>query len=818
MILDRELRYVAANPAYLAITGSSWDQLQGRGIFERFPNDPDDPNNEPRQLLSASFAKVLRTGERDVLAFIPYRVGRGPQPELRIWSATHVPLFGPSGEVEGVLQHTEDITTLKGEPVGMANVISRAEQVQRDYVELGAFVQTINQAPGFMAFLRGRQHVFEYCNRAYERLVGGRRLVGLSVREALPEFADQGFFELLDRVYQTKQAYVGRNVLVALEPPDGSAQQLYLDIVYQPILDVEQEVRGILVQGQEVTELVRARNRDRFRARASEFLAAAGEDIEAALEGVAGVAVDGLANWALVDLFEEGEGSSRRLAVAHAEPGHTAQADALRRRSLPRPAEPDHPLHGLEQRPLLNPFLASEQSSDAVDEAHLDPDHLGGVPATSSVAVPLRHGVRLYGVLILLTTGASFRFDDDDLAVLVDLGRVVGTALDNARLSREREALLASAEAARARAEAASRSKDDFLAMLGHELRNPLAPILGAVDVMRRDPNAPIERVLQVVERQARHLTRLVDDMLDVSRIVHGKLELRQKPISVESCVTKAVEMAMAAVEAKSHQLRVAPVPSGAWVFGDEARIAQVLANLLVNAARYTPLGGRIGLDTKVEGDEVVLEVRDSGIGMEGDLLDRIYEPFVQAPQDPDRAEGGLGLGLSLVQQLVRMHGGTVEASSEGAGKGSVFIVHLPRHEPEGDVEASGPHLMTSGIGRRIAVVDDNTDATELLALLLGQAGHEVWQAHDGHSGLAQLTADPPDVAIVDLGLPGLDGLEVATRLRAALGEHTPPMIALTGYGSADDRARSAEAGFSVHLTKPVDIDELLRLVHELGR
>ncbi len=714
MVVDRELRYVAANPAYLAITGSSWEELKGRGVFELFLNDPDDPNNEPRQLLAASFAKVLRTGVRDVLAYIPYRVGEGPEAELRIWSATH-----------------------------------------------------------------------------------------------------QGFFDVLDRVYKTKQAYVGRNALIVLEPPGGPAQQFYLDFVYQPILDVDEEVRGILVQGQEVTELMRARNHDRFRARASELLAAAGEDIEAALEQVAGVAVEGLADWALVDLFEEEQQARRRLAVAHADPDDGAQADALRRFTLGRPVEPAHPLFGLEQGPLLNPFLGM-QPRGAFDQAHLH--HLEAIPATSSVAVPLRHGARLYGVLLLLlTTGASFRYEDDDLAVFVELGRVVGTALDNARLSRERKALLASAEAARARAEAANRSKDDFLAMLGHELRNPLAPILGAVEVLRRDPNAPVERLLQVVERQARHLTRLVDDMLDVSRIVHGKLELRKKPISVEACVTKAVEMAMAAVEAKSHELHVAPVPASAWLFGDEARIAQVLANLLVNAARYTPPHGRIWLDTKIDGDEVVLEVRDSGIGMEGDLLGRIYEPFVQAPQDPDRAEGGLGLGLSLVQRLVCMHGGTVEASSEGAGKGSVFIVHLPRHEPEGDAEASGPHPQAKVAGRRVAVVDDNTDATELLALLLGQAGHQVWEAHNGHTGLAQLIADPPDVAIVDLGLPGIDGLEVATRLRAALGEHTPPLIALTGYGSADDHARSAEAGFSVHLTKPVDTDELLRLVHELA-
>ncbi len=819
MILDRELRYLAANPAYLEVTGSSWEQLRGRQVFERFPNDPDDPNNEPRRMLETSLKKVLRTGERDVLAFIPYRVGGDPQaeaePELRIWSATHVPLFDADGAVEAVLQHTEDVTTLKGEPLRMANVLSRAEQVQRDYVELRAFIQTINQAPGFMAFLRGPEHVFEYCNNAYERLVGDRRLVGKTVREALPELIDQGILNRLDHVFKTREPYIGRNVLVALQPPGAPPQQLYLDFVYQPILDVEQEVQGILVQGEEVTEIVRARNRDRFRALASEMLAAAGEDIEAALEQVANVAVETLADWAIVDLFEPG--GNRRLAVAHADPAQASVAAALRDYPLELPLISGHPLRGLEDGPVLNPSLGHQElAQGSRTPSHLE--QIRAVDPTSAVAVPLGHGSQLYGTVLLLTAGRRFRYDEDDLSVLVELGRVIGTALDNARLSQERRALLKAAEDARARAEAANRSKDDFLALLGHELRNPLAPILGAVDVMRRDPTAPLERVLQVVERQARHLTRLVDDLLDVSRIEHGKLQLRQASVSVEACVTKAVEMAIAAIESKNHELSVSPLPSGAHVFGDEARIAQVLANLLVNAARYTPEGGRISMRTRLEDEHVAFEIRDSGIGIDREMLKRIYEPFVQAPQDTDRAEGGLGLGLSLVQQLVRMHGGTVQASSEGAGKGSAFTVRLPKHEPEDAELASDPPPKPNATGLRITVVDDNADATELLTLLLGAAGHYVEQCHDGPSGLAHLSAAPPDVGIIDLGLPGLDGLELATRLRATLGDRTPPLIALTGYGSASDRARTAEAGFNVHLTKPVDIDELLEIVSGLAR
>lgn len=814
MVLDRQLRYVAANPSYLAVTASRWEDICGRVIFDLFPNEPDDPANEPRRLLEGSLRRVLRTGERDVLAYIPYRVAREPgaEPELRIWSATHIPLLDADGQVEAVLQHTEDVTELHRDSTSASKMLGRAEEVQREYRQLGAFIEALDQAPGFIAFVRGPEFVFGFCNRAYERLVGGRRVVGRLVREVLPDIADQGFFELLEQVYRTGDPFVGRNMRVTLEQSSGQHHSAWVDFVYQPILGPDGAPSGILIQGQEVTELVRARNRDRFRARSSELIARAGDDAEAALCGVAAAAVETIADWAIVDLFEDT--GSRRIAVAHADPERSADAQALRAYPIPQPLPEGHPLSGLDQGPVLVRSMPDELLvRGATGDRHLDV--VRRLAPASMVGVPLRHRDRLYGALILLTAD-SRRYDDDDLRAMVELGQVISTALDNARLSLERLALLRAAEEALEQAESANRSKDEFLAMLGHEMRNPLAPILTAVDLLRGDPDAPVERVLQIIERQARHLTRLVDDMLDVSRIVHGKLELRQAPVAVSVCVTKAVEIATGAITTKEHTLTVAPVPEDAVVFGDEARIAQVVANLLVNAARYTPPRGHVDLHTELQGDAVVIRVRDDGIGIEPDMLPRIFELFVQAPQRSDRADGGLGLGLSLVKKLVEMHGGHVSAKSDGPGQGSEIRVVLPRYVADGDRHDSGPHPPTSGGARDIVVVDDNADAAEMLALVLGGAQHRVEVCTDGHEALDHILANPPDLAIVDLGLPGLDGFELAMRLREQLGPATPPLIALTGYGGTEERARTANAGFSAHLTKPADTARLLALITSL--
>ena len=366
---------------------------------------------------------------------------------------------------------------------------------------------------------------------------------------------------------------------------------------------------------------------------------------------------------------------------------------------------------------------------------------------------------------------------------------------------------------ARREAEAANRAKDEFLAMLGHELRNPLAPILTALQLMRLRSVAGAERERTIIERQVKHVVSLVDDLLDVSRITRGKVQLRRERLDLAEIVAKAIEMTSPAIEERRHMLRV-DVPRGLPVNGDAARLAQVAANLLTNAAKYTDPGGTIVVAAEEDGPDVVLTVTDSGRGIDPDMLPRIFDLFSQERQEIARSEGGLGLGLAIVQSLVDAHGGTVEARSDGKGRGAEFVVRLPR-AAEGVADAAlqrdgsavaGPSPRP---GRRILVVDDNPDAAQLLADSLQALGHRTRVAFDGPSALDAAVEFAPDVALLDLGLPVMDGFEVAQRLRALPQLGGVQLVAITGYGQEVDRQRTREAGFDEHMVKPVDLDRL---------
>jgi signal transduction histidine kinase/ActR/RegA family two-component response regulator len=367
---------------------------------------------------------------------------------------------------------------------------------------------------------------------------------------------------------------------------------------------------------------------------------------------------------------------------------------------------------------------------------------------------------------------------------------------------------------AREQAEAASTAKDEFLAMLGHELRNPLSPILTALELMKLRGDGQISREQEVIDRQTRHLIRLVDDLLDVSRITRGKVELRKQPVEVRDILAKATEIASPLLEQRRHHFDVHAPPRGVRLEADEARVAQVVANLLTNAAKYTEQGGHISLSARRNGAQVVIEVRDNGIGIAPGLLPRIFDLFVQGRQASDRAEGGLGIGLALVRNLVTMHGGTVEARSPGLGKGSIFTVRLPALDGARGAEVPAPAslglLGSQSTRRRILVVDDNEDARMLLGDILESAGHEVCAAESGPAALAIVEEFSPDVAVLDVGLPAMDGYELGSRLRALLGPRAPTLVALTGYGQEADRARSESSGFKAHLVKPLEASQLI--------
>ena len=388
----------------------------------------------------------------------------------------------------------------------------------------------------------------------------------------------------------------------------------------------------------------------------------------------------------------------------------------------------------------------------------------------------------------------------------------------------------------------ADRRKDEFLAMLAHELRNPLAPIRNAVEVLERldSPDSRFEKMREVIGRQTEQLTRLVDDLLDVSRITQGKITLQKEVIDLERIVGRAIETSRPLIDASGHRLLVTLPHEPVWLVGDLSRLSQVLANLLNNAAKYTESGGTLWLTAECRHGEVSLRVRDTGMGMPAEILPRIFDLFSQADRSLDRAQGGLGIGLTIVRRLVEMHGGRVAASSPGPGQGSEFVVHLPvltemMREAEAhaldavdltNADATAPDSPASttstastlapSTGYRVLVVDDNQDSAESLEILLQAEGYEVRLAHDGPSGIEVAHAFQPHVVLLDIGLPGIDGYGVAHHLRQQPETQDAVLIALTGYGQARDRQRSKVAGFDHHLVKPIHYDELASLIRSL--
>ncbi len=362
----------------------------------------------------------------------------------------------------------------------------------------------------------------------------------------------------------------------------------------------------------------------------------------------------------------------------------------------------------------------------------------------------------------------------------------------------------------------ADRLKDEFLAMLAHELRNPIAAITSAVQLaaVLRDREQS-ELSMEVINRQVRHLARLIDDLLDVSRITRGKVNLQKQTVSAASILRSSVDSVRALIDERKHELTISIPPETLWLEADPTRLEQILSNLLNNAAKYTEDGGRIWLSAGREGGEIVIRVRDTGIGMSPEMLPRMFELFAQGDRSLARSGGGLGLGLTLARSLAEIHGGSLSATSEGPGKGTEFVVRLPAAEtPEGRASAGKGEIHgASGKPARVLVVDDNVDTARSIARLLRLLGHNVEIAHDGPTAIEAARAFRPEVLLLDIGLPAMDGYEVARRLRAEDCGKEARIIAITGYGQEEDRMRSRDAGFDHHLIKPVDFSSLVTLL-----
>ncbi|MEO8681344.1 MAG: ATP-binding protein [Vicinamibacterales bacterium] len=571
--------------------------------------------------------------------------------------------------------------------------------------------------------------------------------------------------------------------------------------------DVTERVELLAAERRSRAVAEQARRRLELLAKAGSVLSRSLEP-DATLRAIASIVVPDIADWCRVDLLDAA-GEMRRALTYHSDPETARRGTELVARLRVPPESPGSmawvAAHG-------QPFLTNLDAP-----VHVDPtrDHdlltfAEAIGMRSFFTVPLVARGRTIGALGALQAESGRAFSEDDCALIAELAQRAALALDNARSYAE-------AEAALKQAETANRSKDEFLAMLAHELRNPLAPIVTALHVMQmRGDDAGLEE-RRIIERQVAHLSRLVDDLLDVSRITQGKIQLERELVSMNAVIARALELTQPALQRRARPVERDLGDKPLFVFGDGVRLVQVICNLLTNAAKFTPREGHIGIRMREADGQVIVALEDAGKGITADLLPRVFDLFVQSEQPLDRQAGGLGLGLAIVKTLVTMHGGTVQVASAGAGQGTTFTVSLPAADGALLADDDLATETTRPVGHgRILVVDDNADAAESLVILLRSVGYEVASAGDGDGALEAFAAVRPDLAILDIGLPGMDGYELARRLRDAAAPRSVRLVALTGYGQARDRARALAASFDEHLVKPVLPARLFDVVEQL--
>jgi signal transduction histidine kinase/CheY-like chemotaxis protein len=529
----------------------------------------------------------------------------------------------------------------------------------------------------------------------------------------------------------------------------------------------------------------------------AEFLS---RDYETTLKRLAIRAVPFLADFCFFDVLSV-DGTIQRVGWGHADTLKHMRFDTINE-FVPAFGSIGHPVSKVlrtGKSDFVPEVTDAWMTSAATSQRHFE--FMRELELRSIIAVPLLVAGTTLGVLTFCYSARSGRrYSLEDLWLAEALAQRAALVVENSRLYHELQD--------------AARRKDEFLAMLGHELRSPLAPIRNAMEIFRSngagDPE--LRKVTEMVERQIQQLTRLVDDLLDVSRVGHGKINLQMKPVDLEHVLALAVEISRPLIDARKHVLTVSLPRQAVEVDGDAGRLAQVVSNLLSNSAKYSDDGGRIALSVEAIGDQAVLRVRDTGIGIEPAMLPRIFDLFTQVNGSTARSDGGMGIGLALVRNMIELHGGCVQAASAGLGFGTEFVVRLPlicKPPADGPAAHHSPCLTASAPTRRILLIDDNRDAADSMAMLLRLAGHDVRTAYTGQSALAVARLQRPDVVLCDISLPDICGFEVARRFREDLGLRDSLLVALSGYAEEEDRQRSQEAGFNAHLAKPVRLDSL---------
>jgi len=766
---DTEKRITFMNPIAEKLTGVANAEAKGKlldGVFRIV-------NEHTRQPVETPCDAVLREG-------------------MIVGLANHTVLIATDGRETPIDDSAAPIRDSEGSVFGVVLVFRDATE-QRRYVEaqerLAAIVENSQDAiisqdleGKILSWNQGAENLFGF---AAEEAIG--RQVEIIVPPDMRAEHQQSMQALRQgEPVQHSDTYRLRK--------DGTRLEVSSRI--SPIRGPENEVIGASKTSHDISAQKRNERVLRLFSDAGTVLSALSEE-RSMLQRVARLSVPLFADWCVVSLIDP-HGGIQIAGCAHAD----EKVQPLLEKLLDK-----HPLHWNATSVTVNvlrtgqPEVIGNMPRAVLDAMATDDEHrrmLYQLAPESVVAVPVTVRNQTIGAISFAVSRSFRRYTVDDVAVATELARRVATAIENARLYQELQE--------------SQRQKDDFLAMLAHELRNPLAAIQYANQIAHLS-QTPSEEARDTIDRQVKNLAHLIDDLLDVSRITRDKIHLKKEHIDGAALARRAAASIQSLVAGRKHELSVEISPEPLPLLVDPTRLEQILVNLLSNAAKYTPEGGQIVLRSFADDGHAVFQVQDNGIGIPTDALPRVFELFTQVDRSLDRSQGGLGIGLTVVRRLAEMHGGSVTADSPGLGEGSVFTVRLPLSEPPADVGAPQSARQLSTQSRRILVVDDNIDTALSVATLLKLAGHEVSLAHDGLAAIDAANTTRPEIVLLDIGLPGLDGYAVARTLRDNPELAGAKLIAVSGYGQPEDRRRAHEAGFDEHLVKPVAFDKLLALI-----
>lgn len=777
VVTDAVGRVVSLNPVAEVLTGWTQDAARNRPLSQVLPV----VNEETRRSVEDPCENVLRTG--NVVGLANHTILIGKDGIERPIDDSAAPIKDAAGKITGVVVVFRDVS----EKREAEKALLRSERELTDFFEHAAI--PVHSA--------GPDGVIQHVNRAELELLGYTHdeYVGHHLAEF---FVDRAAAD--DMMARLSRGEILHNFEANLRCKNGDEKHV---LITASVFWEDGKFVHTRCFTRDITDRKHAADALAYLAKASSTLAAL-VDRESALQQSARIAVPYLADWCVVYVVDD-RGGIDYHAHAHRDP---EKEHLLAKMLLNSPLDWSSNTATVQALKTGQSQLMSELPEPFLDSVAQGEEHrqiIRELGPRAVISVPLRIRDRVVGVIGLVSCESNRKYTWDDVKLAEGLAERVATAVDNSRLYHA--------------VKEASRQKDEFLAMLAHELRNPLAAIRYAVALGQLSKGDAASEMFGIIDRQTQNLAHLIDDLLDVSRISRDKITLRRENIDVCSVVKGAAATVRPLMEQKHHELILDVSDEPIVVYADHTRAEQIVANLLTNAGKYTPDGGRVSVRARCQEREAIIEVADTGVGLPPEMIGRVFDLFAQADRTLDRSEGGLGIGLTVARRLAEMHGGTISVASEGLGKGSTFTIRLPLSELAPAAIASGalPTDSTNVERLRILVVDDNRDTAIACSQLLKAMGHEVDTAFDGPCALEQTRSMRPQVIFLDIGLPGMNGYEVARTLRSE-GFQNELIVAITGYGQPDDRRRSQEAGFDHHLVKPIDqaaIVSALRLVHD---